>query len=47
MGWCRLGWLDVGWILVTWALHDRRVDMQPSLEVMVIKEDSVELQRVL
>ncbi|KAK4826394.1 hypothetical protein QYF61_008065 [Mycteria americana] len=44
---CRLGWLEVRWILVTWALHERRVDMQPSLEVMVIKEDAVELQRVL
>lgn len=44
---CRLWWLEVGWILVTWALHERRLDMQPSLEVMGMKEAAVELQRVL
>ena len=47
MGWCRLGWLEVRWILVTWALHERRVDMKLSLEVMGIKEAAVERQRVL
>lgn len=44
---CRLGCLEVGWILVMWALHERRVDMQPNLEVMGMKEAAVELQRVL
>lgn len=37
----------VKWILVTWALHERRIDMQLSLEVIVIRDAAIELQRVL
>lgn len=46
MGWGRLGWLETSWVLVTWSLHEKRVDMQLSLEVMGMEKAAVEFQMV-
>lgn len=46
MGRCMSGWLEVRWILVTWALHERKVDLQSSVEVMGMKEAAAELLQV-